>query len=71
MTSNETIAAAVSQLARSDEGLSSLRLLLVWFEQDGLRLDARNERAVLQLIDAAWSGSAGTVLDALQPFRAR
>jgi len=71
MTHDDTIAAAVSQLAKSAEGRSSLRLLLAWFEADGLRLDHANQEAAYALLAHAWCGLGGSVLDSLQPFRAR
>jgi hypothetical protein len=71
MTHDDTIAAAVKQLAKSPEGRSALQILSVWFEADGLRLDHANQEAAYSLLAYAWGGFGGSVLQAVQPFRAR
>lgn len=65
-----TIRAHVRTLARHDKGRDTLRHLAAWLESSGCSLDQDDEQAVLALLQAAWGGYAGTVLEELEPFAA-
>lgn len=62
----EEIAAAASNLARSQTGQGALFDLLRFLERDGLVLDGINQRAVRTLLDAGWQGSGQDVRDAIR-----
>lgn len=59
------IAAAVKTLAGSEKGREALRVQLAWLEDSGLSLDSMNQRAVLTLLVATWTGKAGMVREAI------
>lgn len=55
----------VRQLAESDTGRDTIGQLAAWLYSSGCNLDQLNRQAVADLITLAWSGHAGSVLDAL------
>ena len=62
----DEVRAAVTQLAKSRKGMAALQSLRTWLDDgDGLSLDGANQDAVFTLLEAAWGGMAGTVLDAM------
>ena len=59
----EDLRYAVEYLARTERGRHAMQRLLAWFDDDGLGLDAYNQRAVLTVLEAAWGSWSGTARD--------
>lgn len=57
---------AVAQLAKSRKGRNAMRHVLAWLDDDGLALDEQNQEAISVLLQAAWSGLAGSSRDAMR-----
>jgi len=60
------IQTAIRILSRHDKGRDTLRHLLAWLDSSGCSLDQLDAQAVLGLLQAAWGGYAGTVLEELR-----
>lgn len=61
----EQIELAVRQLKRSERGRDAMKDLRAWIDTHS-GLDGQNQTAVITLLVAAWSGSAGTVLEKMK-----
>lgn len=60
------VQSAIDQLARSNRGVNTLRILFKWLDADGIGLDACNQAAVCVLLEAAWGQWSGTVRDMMR-----
>ena len=71
-TRTDQVSALVAQLAGSERGRQALADLRALLNNGGTGLDQNNVRALAGLLALATSGgAAGSVLDALYPYRAR
>lgn len=54
----------IGQLRKSRKGLSAIRYVLAWLDDDGLALDYANQDAIMGLIALAWQqpGSTGDAM---------
>lgn len=62
---------SVATLQRTKRGERAMGALNLFLEFGGLGLDPINQQAVLDLLDAAYDGHAGTVDDFTRAYRAQ
>ena len=62
---NDPLVGAANALAETETGRDALADLNVFLDNRGLNLDGQNQQRCLMLLIEAWSGHAGSVLDAI------
>jgi hypothetical protein len=63
---DQQIHSAINQLYQSERGRNVLPYLFGMLNSGGAGLDAKNQCAVFTILEGAWMGHTGTVLDALR-----
>lgn len=72
ITPHDVIYSCVKQLGRSERGAQALTDLRELLRNGGTGLDSDNTEVLIMLLQyATRAGHAGTVLDALHPYRKR
>lgn len=64
----QTLRSAGAALDKTSRGRQAMRYLLAWLDDSGLGLDAIGQEAVLELLDGAWGGFAGTARDVMREY---
>ena len=62
----EDLRYAVEYLTRTERGRNALKRLLAWLDDDGLGMDAYNQRAAMTVLESAWGPWSGTARDLMR-----